>query len=146
MKDICETPLRPPRTQFLKINFRALAGVVAGVCVLLLAGNCWADPSVSTLFSDHMVLQRGREIHVWGSADAGEKITVSLAGRSSDSTAGADGKWRVHLPAMVAGGPFTLTIRGKKEIVIRDVMIGEVWIASGQSNMTYALSGAEGGA
>jgi sialate O-acetylesterase len=139
-------PLRFSQTQFLKVNLRTLAVIVAGVCVLLFAANCWADPAVPTLFSDHMVLQRGREIHIWGSADAGEKITVKLAGHGSDTTAGADGKWSVHLPALAAGGPFTLTIHGKKEIAIRDVLIGEVWIASGQSNMTYSLSGAEGGA
>jgi sialate O-acetylesterase len=146
-RDSCE-PLRHQSTQprKIKISFRALAGVAAGVWVFLFAGICWADPSVPTLFSDHMVLQRGREIHVWGSADAGERIAVSLAGRSSETSAGADGRWSVHLPAMVAGGPFTLTILGKKEIVIRDVMIGEVWIASGQSNMTYSLNGSEGGA
>lgn len=147
MKDTnTRAALRPRSTQFLKSNLQTTAGVVAGACLLLLAVNSWAAPSVSTLFSDHMVLQRGREIRIWGRADAGEKITVSLAGRSSDTSAGADGKWSVHLPAMVAGGPFTVTILGKKEIVIRDVMIGEVWIASGQSNMTYSLSGSEGGA
>src|SRR5208283_309894 len=82
--------LRLSQTQFLKINLRTLAGIVAGVCVLLFTVNSWADPAVPTLFSDHMVLQRGREIHIWGSADAGEKITVNLAGHSSDTTTGAD--------------------------------------------------------
>jgi sialate O-acetylesterase len=99
---------------------------------------------MSTLFSDHMVLQRGREIHVWGSADTGEKIAVSLAGRSASATTDAAGKWSVRLPALSAGGPFTLVIRGKKEIRIKDVMIGDVWIASGQSNMTFSLGGSEG--
>ena len=112
---------------------------VACVC------NVWAAPVLPTLFSDHMVLQQGREIHVWGKADAGEKITVALAGKNTSTTTDSHGAWSVHLPALQAGGPFTLTVSGQREVVIRDVMIGEVWIASGQSNMAYALEGAEGG-
>jgi len=93
-----------------------------------------------------MVLQQGREIHVWGTADPAEKITASLSGRSSSTAADAHGNWSLELPAMQAGGPFILTVRGKKEIVIKDVLIGEVWIASGQSNMTFSLDGAENAA
>ena len=93
-----------------------------------------------------MVLQRGREIHIWGKADHGEKLTVSLAGRDATSIADAQGAWSVHLPALSADGPFTLTIQGNKQVTIKDVMIGEVWIASGQSNMTYSLSGSAGAA
>src|SRR5215469_5339950 len=70
--------------------------------------NCWADPSLPTLFGDHMVLQQAREIHVWGKADPAEPITATLAGHSSNSTADAQGNWSLHLPAMRAGGPFTL--------------------------------------
>lgn len=116
-------------------------------CVIVVCvGACWADPTLSTLFSDHMVLQQGREIHVWGRADPSEQITVSFAGHSAKATGDAHGQWSLQLPAMPAGGPFTLSIRGKKEVIIRDVLIGEVWIASGQSNMTYSLEGSEHGA
>jgi len=108
---------------------------------LFCSRTCWADPSLPTLFSDHMVLQQGREIHLWGEADPGEQITASLAGHGSRATADAQGTWSLNLPAMPAGGPFLLTIRGKKEIMIKDVLIGEVWIASGQSNMTFSLEG-----
>ncbi len=104
-----------------------------------------AEPVLPHLFSDHMVLQRETEIRVWGLAEAGEKISVSLGTGSGDATADSDGRWRVILPAMRAGGPFTLKVQGKKTILFRDVMLGEVWVASGQSNMTYALSGATGG-
>ena len=115
---------------------------------LLLAGSLvsWADPSLPTLFSDHMVLQQGREIHVWGTAERGESIIVNLAGHSASVKAGTSGKWEVLLPDMPAGGPFTLIVRGKKEIAIKDVLIGEVWLASGQSNMTFSLDGTENGA
>src|SRR5467141_3013828 len=104
-----------------------------------------AEPVLPHLFSDHMVIQRETEIRIWGWADAGEKISVSLGAGSGQAITNADGRWRVTLPAMRAGGPFTLLVQGKKTIVFRDVMRGEVWVASGQSNMTYALSGATGG-
>jgi sialate O-acetylesterase len=113
---------------------------------LVLAGPVFADPVLPHLFSDHMVLQQGRAIHIWGKADRGEAVNVSLAGRTSSATADSLGDWSVLLPSMNAGGPFTLTIRGKKEVTIKDVMIGEVWIASGQSNMSFSLEGVENGA
>ncbi len=104
-----------------------------------------AEPVLPHLFSDHMVIQRETEIRIWGWADPGEKVSVSLGAGSGDAAADSDGRWRVILPAMRAGGPFTLMVQGKKTIIFRDVMLGEVWVASGQSNMTYALSGATGG-
>jgi len=79
-------------------------------------------------------------------ADAGEDIKVTLAGNASSVKTDSQGHWGVHLPAMSAGGPFTLTIQGKKNIRLKDVMIGEVWVASGQSNMNFELSGSVGGA
>jgi sialate O-acetylesterase len=106
----------------------------------------WADPVLPHLLSDHLVLQQGREIHIWGKADPGEKITVTLGEETSSAQPDAQGSWSVRLPAMAAGGPFTVVVRGKKTIVLRDVMIGEVWIASGQSNMTFALSDSVGAA
>lgn len=111
-----------------------------------LASAVHAEPRLPHLFSDHMVLQREAEIHVWGWAGPGESITVSLAGTTLQTTAANDSRWSVSLPALPAGGPFVLEVRGTKAIVIRDVMIGEVWVASGQSNMTYALSSAVGAA
>jgi sialate O-acetylesterase len=103
-----------------------------------------ADPVLPHLFSDHMVLQRDADIRVWGWADPGEKISVSLACRVTATIADGQGHWTLELPAMRSGGPFVLRVQGKKAIEFRDVMIGEVWLASGQSNMTYALSGATG--
>ena len=96
-----------------------------------------------------MVLQRDKEVVVWGWANPREHISVSLNHLTGDAITGTDRRWKVTLPPMPAGGPFTLTVRGAKSakaIVLRDVMFGEVWVASGQSNMTYALSGATGAA
>src|SRR6267378_6384419 len=111
-----------------------------------LPSSSWADPVLPHLLSDHMVLQQGREIHIWGKADPGEKITVTLAERTSSAQPDVNGSWSVRLPAMPAGGPFTVIVRGKKTILLKDVMIGEVWVASGQSNMTFALSDSVGAA
>jgi len=124
-------------------NFRILAHFLAFFIFLL--SPLRADPVLPHLFSDHMVLQRETEIRIWGWADPGEKISVTLGAGSGQAVADSGGRWRVTLPAIRAGGPFTLTVEGKKTIVFRDVMLGEVWVASGQSNMTYALGGSTGG-
>jgi sialate O-acetylesterase len=93
-----------------------------------------------------MVLQQGREIHVWGKADHGEAITAKIAGHTANTVANLHGEWSLRLPSMKAGGPFTLVIHGRKDFVIKDLMIGEVWIASGQSNMSFSLDGVENAA
>lgn len=100
----------------------------------------------AAVFSDHMVLQRRRAIPVWGGAEPGETVTVSLSAAAVSRTADADGSWRVLLPAQEAGGPYTLTIRGGREaIVLHDVLVGEVWLAGGQSNMEMALRDCKNG-
>jgi sialate O-acetylesterase len=105
-----------------------------------------AEPRLPHLFTDHMVLQQDMKISVWGWADPEERITVNLGPHTSETVATPAGRWDVSLPAMHAGGPFTLIVRGKKIVEVKDVLLGEVWIASGQSNMSYALSGAKGAA
>jgi sialate O-acetylesterase len=135
-----------PRIRAWRRRLRYLVRSAAFLCLLAHGLSCWADPVLPTLISDHMVLQQGRAIRLWGKADAGESITVSLAGHAATTTADARHRWNVRLPALAAGGPFTLTVQGKKKVEIKDVMIGEVWIASGQSNMTFSLDGAEGAA
>src|SRR5664279_5012352 len=115
---------------------------IATLLCILSASALYAEPQLPHLFSDHMVLQRDAEIRIWGWADPGEKIQVVFAGESREVVTSEDSQWRVSLPARPAGGPFLLEVRGKKTITVKDVMIGEVWVASGQSNMAYALSGA----
>jgi sialate O-acetylesterase len=105
---------------------------------------CRGDPVLPYLLADHMVLQQGREIHVWGKADPGEQITITLAEKTNSTPADAGGSWSIDLPAMSAGGPYTVKVQGKKTILLKDVMIGEVWVASGQSNLTFALNDAVG--
>ncbi len=95
-----------------------------------------------TIFGNQMVLQRNQAIPIWGWADKNEKITVEFNMQKKTVKAGKDGKWRVNLDAENAGGPYTLTVKGKKNtITINDVLVGEVWICSGQSNMEFHVDG-----
>ena len=129
---------------------RTTRGFVAAltVCVFLaLLGGAAAEVSLSGIFGDHMVLQRDRAIPVWGWAKPGEQVTVSLAGQTRTTVAAADGAWRVDLePLSVNATGDTLVVEGTNRIEIADVLVGEVWICSGQSNMEWPLSGAENGA
>jgi sialate O-acetylesterase len=99
-----------------------------------------ANVRMPLLFSDGMVLQRNKQIPVWGWADANEKIVVHFNTQTKTITTDASGKWMVKLDAEKAGGPFELTIIGKNKIVITNVLVGEVWICSGQSNMEFQVS------
>lgn len=90
-------------------------------------------------FNDHLVLQRRVAVPVWGAAPAGEMVSVTFRGQTKTATAGADGKWRVNLDATEAGGPFELVAQGRNTVTLRDVMVGEVWLAGGQSNMQSTL-------
>ena len=93
------------------------------------------------LFSDHAVLQRGISLPVWGTADPGGTLQVSLAGNSQRVEVNEDGDWKVEFPEMEAGGPHELRIEGgDTSIVLQDILIGDVWLASGQSNMEWPLS------
>ena len=94
------------------------------------------------LFADGMVLQRDLPIAVWGWADPGEGVSVSLAGHTVSAVTGADGRFKVFLPALPAGGPHVLTVSGRSTMTFDDVWIGEVWLASGQSNMEWPLNSA----
>ena len=100
-----------------------------------------ADVTVSKAFGDHMVLQQGSPIRVWGTGTPGENVSVSLGGKTAKATTTKEGSWRVDLPSLTADGkPHTMTVKGKNTIKIKDVLLGEVWICSGQSNMEWAVN------
>lgn len=106
-----------------------------------LAAPLHADVKLPAIFSDHAVLQKTAKVPVWGKADPGEKVTVTLDGTKGEATAGTDGKWRVILDLSTkAAGPFTLNVEGKNKLVVNDVVVGEVWVCSGQSNMEFSLN------
>ena len=102
-----------------------------------------ADVRLPDLLSDHMVLQRNAPIRIWGWADPGEPVTVAFGGKQAKTTASPNGKWEVKLPPLpVNATPQTLTITGKNTITLSDILVGDVWVCSGQSNMGFYLSGA----
>jgi sialate O-acetylesterase len=117
------------------------------VCMLILlvafASPAAADVSLNNMFGDHMVLQQGIKNKVWGKADPGEQVTVTLGGQTHSTTAAADGTWHVLLdPVKEYGGPHTLTVKGKNIVTFSDVLIGEVWVCAGQSNMQWSVNAA----
>lgn len=100
-----------------------------------------ADVKLPNVFSDHLVLQRSQPVPVWGTAAAGEKVTVRFRDQEQSATAGADGKWLVKLAPLTAGGPDKLVVAGNNSITLDDVLVGEVWVGSGQSNMQGNVGG-----
>ena len=114
------------------------------VCVVVCIGLALAaraDVKLPAAFSDHMVLQREMAAPVWGTAAAGEKIAVTICGQTQTATADKDGKWAVKLQPLKAGGPHELVVQGTNTITIEDVLVGEVWVGSGQSNMAGGAGG-----
>ena len=108
-----------------------------------------ADLKLPAIFADHMILQCDTPVAFWGWAEAGERVTVSFAGQSKSATASADGKWSLKLDAMGASAdPRVLLVTGKegRKLEVKDVLVGEVWLASGQSNMGWNLTKTTGGA
>jgi sialate O-acetylesterase len=106
----------------------------------LAASLAHADIIPCALFSDHMVLQAGMPVPVWGRSDAGEKVTVSIQGQTQSAVGDANGKWMLRLASLKPGGPVQMTISGKNRIVVNDVLVGEVWLGAGQSNMVFTVS------
>lgn len=99
-----------------------------------------AEVKLPAVFSDHMVVQADMPVAVWGCADPGEEVAVSLVGQSAATKAGADGKWTVRLGKLQASDkPQTLVVHGANTVTIRDVLVGEVWLACGQSNMEMRI-------
>lgn len=131
-------------------SFRSLAPIAASI-TLVAAPWCAASSQtrpgslrLARLLSEGAVLQRGTRIPIWGWATPRAPVRVELDGRSAAATADGAGKWRALLAAVPAGGPYTLTVRsGDERVDVRNVLVGDVWVASGQSNMEFQLSAAD---
>lgn len=108
--------------------------------LLLFVQSLPAQVKLARVFGDHMVLQRGVEVPVWGTATPGKIIIVEINGLHSEAVTGKDGKWMSFLPKFNAGGPFEMQISGDGNLKLTDVMFGEVWFASGQSNMGFTMN------
>ena len=113
------------------------------VLLVLVNSSIFAQVKFARLFSDHVVLQRQKPIPVWGWASPNEKIKVDLASQSQNTKADASGKWMVRFAPLEAGGPFQMTVTAKSgSATVADILIGEVWLCSGQSNMEWTVSSA----
>lgn len=133
MTPVSFSPLIPPLMRFFTLLRSALL-VIASLEALQ------AEVSLAPIFTDHAVLQRGKPIPVWGWADPGEKITVKFAGKTQRTQGNADGKWRVDLPALKANAKGQkLTVTGTNGIELHDILIGDVWLCGGQSNMEWTV-------
>jgi sialate O-acetylesterase len=106
---------------------------------LFTASSAWAEVKLPAVFADNMVLQREMRIPVWGTADPGEQVTVTVDDQRGTATADAEGRWKTEVGPVLSGGPYEMTVTGKNRITFRNVAVGEVWICSGQSNMEMAV-------
>lgn len=109
---------------------------------LSIGSRLQAEVKLPAIFGSHMVLQRDMNDRVWGTAEPGEEITVTIADQTKTAKAGDDGKWSVTLEPLKTGGPHTMTIKGRNEVTLDDVLVGEVWLCSGQSNMGWEVQSA----
>jgi len=126
----------------LRVFLRPL--MVASCLLLALPGAFAEGLRLPAIFADHAVLQQKAPVPVWGWGNAGDQVTVSIMQQRHDTTVGEDGRWRVDLKPMRAGGPHELkVVSGAEEEVFADILIGEVWLASGQSNMQWSIKNTE---
>jgi sialate O-acetylesterase len=131
----------------LRLSRFSSALFVIGLIASVAAPASYAEVKLPAIFSDHMVLQRDAETPVWGTAAPDEAVTVTMSGYPDGTRhtivikAGKDGKWSVNLKPLKAGGPHVLTVKGSNTIEIKDVLVGEVWVGSGQSNMAGGVNG-----
>ena len=126
--------LPPERT----MSPKSAAGPLGMALLLALATDASSAVKPHALFTDGVVLQRDAKVPVWGTADEGEKVTVSFAGQEVSATA-KDGRWRVELAPLKVGEPSTLTIKGTNTVEVADVLVGDVWVCGGQSNMEWPM-------
>ena len=121
----------------MKTLFRSLR--VLSLLVLVGFTSARAEVRLPKVFGSHMALQSDQALTIWGWADPQEKVSVEFRDQRREAVANTKGEWKVVLPATSAGGPFTLTVAGSNRIVVDDVMVGEVWLCSGQSNMEMGI-------
>ena len=125
---------------------RIVRYALAGAALVAAPADARAEVKVDAWIGDHMVVQRDRPVRLGGTAAPGEAVTATVAAAKASTKADANGRWSVLLPALTAGGPYTLGVRGTNHLTFTDVWAGEVWVASGQSNMEFPLQRSRGGA
>jgi sialate O-acetylesterase len=121
--------------------------VLITVCLtLLIQQPAIAKVTLPSLIGDNMVLQSGQKVRIWGRGDPGERVSIAIASHKATAVTDNTGKWKTEIGPLKAGGPFVLTISGNNTITINNVLVGEVWVCSGQSNMEWPLINARDGA
>src|ERR1700733_1522289 len=123
-------PFRRPRL-YVSLLLIALA--------VVLSTSSYADVTLPSLLADHMVIQRGLPVHLWGMAAPSENVTVTFRGETKSTDADELGRWSLYLSPGEAGGPFQMTVKAANTIALNDVLVGDVWVASGQSNMEFPM-------
>ncbi len=128
-------------------EFAALVAIIGAFVVELglPVAPVRADVQLNRLFSPGAVLQRGVKVPIFGTADAGEEVTVALQNLQEKVVADADGNWEVRIGPLQAGGPYTLIITAGRRLTVNNVMVGDVWVCAGGANMTYPLLQSDGG-
>ncbi len=118
--------------------------MICGLNVSFCSTNTAAEttPFLTPVFSDHAVLQRDHNLPVWGWSTPGDKVHVTLAQQARDAVAGTDGRWQATFAPMAAGGPYLLTASGAQTVTASDLLVGDVWLCSGQSNMEFSVGNA----
>jgi sialate O-acetylesterase len=123
-----------------------MKSVLISLYLVILNGISWGQTipiKPASIFGDNMVLQQGINVPVWGTAKPLEELTITFAGTETKTTVKQDGKWFARMPTLSYGGPFNLTISSStNSVVLTNILVGEVWLASGQSNMQIPLTGA----
>ncbi len=127
----------------LRVPRHSLCVLLALAALVSAGAAVRADVKLAPVFGNGMVLQRGMAVPIWGAAAEGEQVTVAFLDQKKTATAGKDGKWSIKLDELKAGGPYKLSVSGKNSLELDDVLVGEVWVCSGQSNMEMTLQGCE---
>ena len=125
-----------------RIGFNQSAILTLSVVLILVgAGAAYADIRLPAIIGDNMVLQQGQKVTIWGWADPGEEVMVSVSWHNMKwaVTAGRNGRWEYKMNPPEAGGPYEIKLSGKNTITITNILVGEVWICSGQSNMQWSV-------
>jgi sialate O-acetylesterase len=127
----------------------AFAAAFAATIVLCADGQVPRTPPLpflSPIFGDNMVLQRGKPNTFWGWATPGSAVSVDVGGKSASGAAGTDGKWSVSFEVPPVGGPYSIRIHGEQDLILKNVLVGDVWLCGGQSNMHLGLGATDNGA
>ena len=116
--------------------------VFSALLACCFGSSAQAELKMSSVFGDHMVLQQKQPVRVWGWTKPGQNVAVELAGQSQSTVANREGRFQLDLRPVAAGGPYTLTVKADETRTFRDVLVGEVWLCSGQSNMQWPVQSA----